>query len=259
MLRAAVLGARLGFDLDVLVTEAIAQQRALITTASPARLLEEYYKVLRTGYAEDSVRGLGRVRLLELVTPELKSPSDALWESLARLDAYRRRFPSAPPTLTNVVLIGALLVPLGALRPRRGGGAQDPHAERVGFGILPVARRDLERLQQLVQIVPRLTEPELPPRVARSLPHRPAFADALTWLEIYGDAPEAVERWRQVRDTRPLAPAHGPPHGRGTVAPSTIVDAAGAGEETGAPPRRRRRRRRRGRRRGGGGGGGVAS
>ena len=259
MLRAAVLGARLGFDLDVLVTEAIAQQRALITTASPARLLEEYYKVLRTGYAEDSVRGLGRVRLLELVTPELKSPSDALWESLARLDAYRRRFPSAPPTLTNVVLIGALLVPLGALRPRRGGGAQDPHAERVGFGILPVARRDLERLQQLVQIVPRLTEPELPPRVARSLPHRPAFADALTWLEIYGDAPEAVERWRQVRDTRPLAPAHGPPHGRGTVAPSTIVNAAGADEETGAPPRRRRRRRRRGRRRGGGGSGGVAS
>jgi poly(A) polymerase len=248
MLRAAVLGARLGFDLDVLVTEAIAIHRHLITKASPARLLEEYFKVLRSGYAEESFRALGRVRLLELVTPEMKSPPDAVWESLARLDAYRRKFPTAPPTLTTVVLIGALLEPLGLLRQRPAALAHEPHAERFGFGILPVARRDLERLHQVMQIVPRLTDPDLPPRVARSLPHRPAFADALTWLEIFGDAPDAVEHWRHVRVHRPAHAPEQPPGGHPVAAPPAAAEGAGA-----APARRRRRRRRRrGRHRDGG-------
>ena len=95
MLRAAVLGARLGFDLDALVVEAIAELRHLITKASPARLLEEYFKILRSGSAEASFRALERVRLLELMTPELKSPPEALWDSLARLDRYRQQYPVA--------------------------------------------------------------------------------------------------------------------------------------------------------------------
>jgi poly(A) polymerase len=58
MFRAAIFGARLGFDLDPLVIEAIAAQRQLITKASSARMLEEYFKVLRSGYAEASFRAL---------------------------------------------------------------------------------------------------------------------------------------------------------------------------------------------------------
>ena len=127
MLRAAVLGARLGFDMDVLVVEAIAELRHLITKASPARLLEEYFKILRSGYAEASFRALGRVRLLELMTPELKSPPAALWDSLARLDRFRQR-PGAPPRIRTTILIGALLQPIGALNrrmPDRGSGDDD--------------------------------------------------------------------------------------------------------------------------------------
>src|SRR5262249_17427782 len=105
MLRAAVLGARLGFDLDPLVIDAIDEHRALIATASAARLIEEYYKILRSGFAEASFRALGRLRLLELITPELKSPSNDIWDALARLDAYRRRSASPPPEFTNTVLI----------------------------------------------------------------------------------------------------------------------------------------------------------
>ena len=65
MFRAAIFGARLGFDLDPLVIEAIAELRHLITKASPARMLEEYFKVLRSGFARSSFRALGRTRLLE--------------------------------------------------------------------------------------------------------------------------------------------------------------------------------------------------
>ena len=71
MIRAVVMASRLGFDMDPLVVEAIAEHRGLIATASPARLLEEYYKILRSGYAEATFRGLARARLLELITPEL--------------------------------------------------------------------------------------------------------------------------------------------------------------------------------------------
>jgi poly(A) polymerase len=231
MLRAAVLAARLGFDMDEQVLEAIARHRELILKASPARLLEEYFKILRSGYAEASFRALARVRLLELVTPDLQSPSDAVWESLARLDTFRQRFPTAPAELTNTVLIGALLVPLRKLE-RRGAGHQATgagHVPRTAFGMLQIAKKDLERLRQLMQLLPRLADPNLPPRVARGIAHRPGFADTLTWFEIYGDSPESVEHWRQLKMQRQLPRA----------ASATAVE---------APPfRRRRRRRRRGR------------
>jgi len=244
MFRAAVLGARLGFDLDRLVLEAIAEHRGLIAKASPARLLEEYYKVLRSGAAQASFEALGRVRLLELITPELRHPSAAVWESLARLDRYRQRFESAPPELTNTLLVGALLVPTGVLNRRPHGADADPKKERVSFGMLPVARKDIERLRHAMQLLPRLIEPELPPRVARSLPHRPAFDDALTWLEVFGDAPDAVERWKHAKHQRAHQPhpPHPTRHAAGEHAAAAPADGSPAGSK-----RRRRRRRRRGR------------
>jgi poly(A) polymerase len=271
MLRAVVFGARLGFDLDSLVVEAIAEHRALIGTASPARLLEEYFKILRSGSAEPILRALGRARLLELITPELRTAPDEFWASVARLDAYRLRFPTAPPELTNTVLIGSVLVPLGALaRPRPIERDGRPHAERVSFGILPIAKKDLERLRQLLTMVPRLVDPNVPPRVARGMVGRPTFGDAVTWLDIMGEAPDAVERWRQLRAERPAhPPSHG--HGRPPHAPSRGPRPPGgpsaqrhdapladhhtsgpAGDEEMAPPPRRRRRRRRRRGKGSG-------
>ena len=123
MFRAAIFGSRLGFDLDPLVIEAVAELRQLIMKASSARMLEEYFKVLRSGYAEASFRALARTRLLEFITPELKSPPAAFWDSLAAIDRYRQRFPSAPAELTNSILVGAMLQPIGAAQPadaRRG-------------------------------------------------------------------------------------------------------------------------------------------
>jgi poly(A) polymerase len=241
MLRAAVLAARLGFDLDPLVIEAIAEHRALIATASPARLIEEYYKILRSGYAEASLHALGRERLLELITPELRRAPDAVWDSLARLDRYRQRFATAPPSLTNAILIGALLVPLGVLDRRPAGrGAAEGRTDRVSFGMLPVARRDLERLRQILQIVPRLSEPDLPPRLARALPGRPAFEDAVVWLEVFGDDPSSVEHWRHLPRHRPHAAAEAPVSGQEEAGGATAP-----GLRRGRHRRRRRRRRRR--------------
>jgi poly(A) polymerase len=190
MLRAVVMASRLDFDLDPLVVDAIAEHRQLITTASPARLLEEYYKILRSGCAEATFRGLRETGLLALITPELKSPSEAVWESLADLDLYRTQFLSAPAELTNAILIGSLLVPAGLLG--RGPAPRDPHPDKIAFGMLTVARKDIERLRHLVQMLPKLADPMLAPRVARGLTHRPAFADTFLWMEIHGDSPDMV-------------------------------------------------------------------
>jgi poly(A) polymerase len=273
MIRAAVFAARLGFDLDEPVILAIAEHRQLIQKASPSRLMEEYFKILRSGYAEATFRALGRERLLELITPELKSEQAGVWDALARLDAYRRRSPGVPAEFTNAILIGALLVPLGVLN-RRASYGDDPRADRVSFGMLPVPRRDIERLRHMLMIVPKLTDPNLPPRLVRSLTHRPAFPDALAWLEIFGEAPDAVAHWKQAFEARtPHVPAphghashghaghassghghgghpHGPhPPGDHTHRPQHPGHSAG-GDHDGRPQRRRRRR---GRRRGRGG------
>ena len=120
MLRAIVMASRLGFRIDEPVVKAIAKHRQLMATASPARLIEEYYKILRSGAAEVTFRALVEHRLLEPVTPEIQrgAKNVALWESLAALDAYRRKFDSAPATLRNPILLGSMLIPLG-LMPKK--------------------------------------------------------------------------------------------------------------------------------------------
>ena len=92
---------------------------------------------------------------------------------------------------------------------------------------LPLARRDVERLRQVMALQKRLHDLSASPRAHRALTHRETFRDALTWLEIHGAAPEAVEHWKGLlADNRP-ADAEGVPGGEPRV-----------------PSRRRRRRRR---------------
>ncbi len=243
MLRAAVFAARLDFKLDDPILDAIDSHRALITTASPARLLEEYFKILRSGYAESIFRALHKLGLLALMTPELKSPPKPFWESMARLDAWRRRHPAVPADMTNPILAGAMLVPMGTLDKHaaataaaRTADADDRARDRLSFGMLPMARKDIERVRHVLMLLPRLTDANVPPRIIRSLPGRPSFHDTVTWLDIFGDAPEAVEKRRAAKAHRAPAASDAP------AGEPTDTETAPTG-----PRRRRRRRRRRGR------------
>src|SRR5689334_9240320 len=113
MLRAVVLAARLDFAIDPPILDAIDAHRHEIGRSAPARLLEEYFKILRSGSAERSLRRLKQTKLLRAITPELDAGSEALWQSIARLDAFRANYAAAPDTLTNAIAAGSLLVPLG--------------------------------------------------------------------------------------------------------------------------------------------------
>ena len=247
MLRAAVFAARLDFEMDEAVLDAIESHGSLIQKASPARLLEEYFKILRSGYAEATFRVLDGVGLLGLITPELQDAPDAFWHSLARLDAWRSHHPSIPAEMVNPVLMGALLVPLGFV---------NPHEDQLGLGMLTLARKDYERLRHLLVMAPKMVDPNLPVRVQRGLPGRPSFSDAIVWLDIFGDAPDAVAHWKHVQSEMPKPeprPHRGHSHGpRPAPAVQGHHHAHAPGHPEGAAPtgdpatRRRRRRRRRG-------------
>jgi poly(A) polymerase len=229
MLRAVVLAARLQFRIDEPVLDAIAAHRHEIARSAPARLLEEYYKILRSGHAEEAFRQLRATGLLKEITPELVSAPDALWRSIARLDAYRARFESSPDSLTNAVLAGTLLHPVGLTRRQR--FPVDPLERRVELGMLPIARRDMERLHQILAMQPRLLDIQAPQRAQRGALHRGAFEEALSWLEIHAEHPDVVAHWRRMQ----AEGAHRQHH--------PLEDSS----QVPFRPRRRRRRRRRSR------------
>ena len=227
MLRALAHGARLGFRIDSPIHEAIGRHRATITQAAPARLLDELYKILRSGAAERTFYRLFEMGLLKHISPELaRKQSAALWRSLAELDLYRARFETAPSTLTNPVLLGSLLVPtrlLEPLPPETGRRRDRENDSRFTLGMLTLARRDVQHLRQIVGLQQQLHDPGLPYRAQRALMHREVYAGALTWLEIHGGSSATLERWRSLGE----------------------IGGAAIDREAARPRRRRRRRRRR--------------
>jgi poly(A) polymerase len=225
MLRAVVLAARLGFEIDQPILDAVARQRALIARAAPPRLLEEFYKILRSGASQSAFESLSALGLLEYLAPELRKGNELnpkVAQALAALDRYRSRFQTAPESLRNPVLLGTLLAFAGPSRRKRAPEGEPPSGPTLGQ--LPLARRDLERYGQMMSLVRRLEERDLPARAERALVHRAAFPDTLAWLEIHGTDPDLVEHWRRRHHE--------------LMAPPTE-------DEASRPKRRRRRRRRR--------------
>jgi hypothetical protein len=148
------------------------------------------------------------------------------------------KFVGTPDTLTNAVLLGTLLEPLGlSPQPGRPAPVDEPESKRrrkrpVGpkLGDLPLARRDLERLRQILGLQRRLREVGASVRAQRALTHRSIFREALTWLEVHGDNQELVEHWITVLAERGADEPVQPPGEPGEIIP---------------PIRKRRRRRRR--------------
>jgi poly(A) polymerase len=271
MLRAVALAARLDFTIDADTADAVRYLRGEIVRSSSARILEEFYKILRQGRSRRTVEMLHEHGLLAYLLPEadraIAAGGEALFGSLARLDAYRQSGLAGPDELTNPLLMGSLLVPLGIPlrrvaastprpRPAKPGEAPEPEAPRddvaaeiaelgghdeeeaqgaapEGPLALPFARRDLERLRLILPAQRRLREVHGPAGARRAVAGKGYFEEAVRWLEIHGgeEGRELAAQWRGV-DAGPVEHAEPPPP-------------EGAAAPRGSEPRRRRRRRRR--------------
>jgi hypothetical protein len=264
MLRAVALAARLGFTIERDTLEAIRALRGEIVKSSPARLLDEIYKILRQGASRKTFEMLHQVGLLAYLLPEADETiegegGERLLGSLGRLDDYRNAGLATPDDLTSPLLMGTLLVPLGlplrravapAPRPDPGDAPDEPidvvgEMEALGedpeesAGVtaaplslvpLPFARRDADRLRLILAAQSRLREVHTSPRVKHLLAGRGYLEEALRWLEIHGgvQGQELAADWRALRLDDEIAPE-----------PAESVSDVPVG------PRRRRRRRRR--------------
>lgn len=265
MLRAVALAARLDFTIDADTVEAIRFLRGEIVRSSPARILEEFYKILRQGRSRRTFELLHEHGLLAYLLPEadeaVAAGGEALLGSLDRLDQHRNIHEAEPELLTNPILMGSLLVPLGvplrrvsASSPRwrsreRDGApagedvtaelaaldAEDEPGNRAAPPVtftLPFARRDLERLRLVLAAQRRLRDAP-GPGAGRGFVAKSYFEEALRWLEIHGGA-EAGELARLWRD-----------QGAERAIPVPAAAETAAANEASRGKRRRRRRRRR--------------
>jgi poly(A) polymerase len=231
MLRAVALAARLDFTIDHDTLEAVRFLRGEIVKSSPARILEEIYKILRQGASRKTFELLHEVGLLAYLLPEadeaITRQGEVLLGSLSRLDEYRNAGLAAPEELTNPLLMGTLLVPLGVPLGRAAAAARnrpprldegeppdervDVVAEMAALGadedepagppaplVLPFARRDLDRLRLVLAAQSRLREVHTSPRVKHVLAGRGYLEDALRWMEIHGGVQgrELATQWR---------------------------------------------------------------
>jgi poly(A) polymerase len=264
MLRAVALAARLDFRIDPDTEEAIRFLRGEIVRSAPARILEELYKVLRQGRSRRTFEMLHEYGLLSYLMPEaddaLAAGGEKLLGSLARLDDYRNDRPADPESLTNPLLAGSVLVPLGvplkrmatptpAWRRREGdkapvenleeeiaalGGEEEPEPTTPKGPppiLLPFARKDLERLRLMMLAQRRLPLLDASPSAQQNLAGKTYFSEALRWLEIHGgpECREILAHWQGVTP-RPPEPSRERP---------------AEGEKKAAGPKKRRRRRRR--------------
>jgi poly(A) polymerase len=269
MLRAVALAARLGFTIDRDTVETIRTLRGEIVKSSPARILDEIYKILRQGESRRTFQMLHDVGLLAYMLPEadraIREQGERLLGSLGRLDDYRNAGLATAEELGNSLLLGTLLVPLGLplrrsavhVPPRHGDEPAevaetiDVAAEMEELGAdpddrgtagamplsMPFARRDVERLRLILAAQNRLRELHTSPRVKGLLIGKGYLEEALRWMEIHGgvSGQELAAHWRGLE----LAPD----------AASDPALAALAGTLADEAPHRPRRRRRRARRR----------
>src|SRR5882672_8743762 len=111
MLRAVALAARLDFSIDQDTVEAIRALRGEIVRSSPARILDEFYKILRQGRSRETFQKLHELGLLAYLLPEadqaIADGGARLLRSLGMLDEYRNAALSNREQLTNPLLMGS--------------------------------------------------------------------------------------------------------------------------------------------------------
>lgn len=277
MIRAVKFAARLGFDFEPETYAALLDVAPDIVKCSKARVLEEIYKLMRSGAARRSFGLLLEVGIFEhILEPYMKQfgdedaktallasfargeedeetddplePVALLWRLLGALDRYVAQ---TDDVVINGVLQAVLFAPVFA-RELASGSRQnldrtiDNRMAAVGQ-VLGIARRDRELARQILMAHQRLIEPARRRRTGMAT--RQYFHDALVflgvWVDALGDGQGELAQWQRLAagaaegGQRP-AQQQGP----GGNAPE--------GERTGGD-RKRRRRGGRGRRKEGAG------
>ena len=135
--------------------------------------------------------------LLAAIAPEVPGRiTDTFWQSLAGdRQPSARRSSAIPKSLGNAILLGSLLIPLGLLDQHHG------RTKELGarFGILPLARRDVEFLRQILMLQRHLRDVNASPRHKRAIMHRSGLPCRAHVARAPRQRPALVESWRALQ------------------------------------------------------------
>ncbi len=215
MLRACEFAARLDFQMEDGVLQAIEEARGELRKSAAPRVAEELLDPLRRGWGAQTYALWSKTGLLAVILPELTreiaegpaSPErETFWRMLA--DADQRR--TTGEAIQEPALLGALFLPLVFGAVRRGHGKLDAPKllatlEQV---VNPIALR-LSLPNQAVHFIKhglytlgRLTETRPSDAAARRLVTKAWFPIALSLLSLYSHASgrygEALAAWEEV-------------------------------------------------------------
>jgi poly(A) polymerase len=247
-LRAVRFAARLGFAIAPDTFEAMRRHAGELARCAPARVLEEIFKVLRCGGAARAFALLKACGALPQILPALGAAHDR-WDDgqrkgfIAHLGALDRLIRTGEE-VSEAVLLGTLLVHLGAPPPSEGGEDDLPEESAEGSEEAPAVRASpaaealldelvrtsrlprkvAERIRLALHAQSIFFEPRPKARRrrrGRGLAGQPYFADALQLLRITVEATgagvEVYHRWVAEAARQPPAPPApaGREHGRG--------------------------------------------
>jgi poly(A) polymerase len=203
MIRAIKFAARLDFIIERQTYEGLLEVAPDITKCSRARVLEELYKLLRSGSSRRSFELMLETKVLEYVWPayvkqfeehgglrlsssqaDPDEPGQVLWRYLAALDAYTKE---TRQVASNGVLQAVLFAPLVGDEMLTGNRQElDARIEELmkpPCVALGVAKRDRELARQIIMAHRRMVQPN-PRRRRASIAQRQYFHDALVFLGI---------------------------------------------------------------------------
>ena len=268
MLRAVALAARLGFTIDRDTLEAIRSLRGEIVKSSPARILDELYKILRQGASRKTFEMLHEHGLLAYLLPEADAGHPRAGRAPAGQPGPPGRLPQRGPGRARrpdqPAADGHAAGAAGPAAAARGGGAAprrrredearptSPSTWRAEMAALGARRPTTAPATRARRAGPALRAARRRPAAPRSWPPRAGCArctrsprvkqllagrgyleEALRWLEIHGgvQGQELAAHWRGLElDLRPAAAA-----GAGAE-PEDACRLRGAGAAAGAPP-----------------------
>jgi poly(A) polymerase len=256
ILRAVRFACKLGLDLESRTYAAMEGAVEDLPRCAPARLLEESFRLIRTGVAAGSFKLLDALDALKILLPPVagffkehgKQGEKTFYAFAEALDRRIQR----GEQYDDALLLAALLVPISRATPPPADAAEGVDApsatvapsieellaEFVRTARLP--RRIAERCRMLLIAQRTLTGERRRRGSLASFRRHPIFADALTVFELTAEATgeygEMLEQWKSGETPKP--------------APQERTATAEGGEAAAAPRKRRRRRRSGGRRNG---------